>query len=99
MGKGTDKFVNNTKNLFDNQFKFLNRHLGEPLAQLLDIPVKIILSPFTLLSDISGSAPRGFGIPEFISKLSYSTIFVSLFNWDFESFSFSVVIKLNGGFQ
>ncbi|KAI7732982.1 hypothetical protein M8C21_024973 [Ambrosia artemisiifolia] len=75
MGKGTDKFINNTKQLFTNQFKFFNRHLGEPLANLLDLPVKIILSPFTLPSDISGSAPRGFGIPEFISKISYSTIF------------------------
>ncbi|KAJ0629610.1 hypothetical protein HanIR_Chr00c08g0906661 [Helianthus annuus] len=75
MGKGTNKFVKNTKQLFDSQFKFFNRHLGEPLAHLLDIPVKIILSPFTIANDISGSAPRGFGIPEFISKVSYSAIF------------------------
>ncbi|XP_071727173.1 uncharacterized protein [Rutidosis leptorrhynchoides] len=75
MGKGTAKFVKNTKQLFDNQFKFLNRHLGEPLSHILDLPIKIVLSPFTLVNDISGSAPRGFGIPEFISKLSYSSIF------------------------
>ncbi|KAI3804819.1 hypothetical protein L1987_26653 [Smallanthus sonchifolius] len=75
MGKGTDKFVKNTKQVFDNQFKFFNRHLGEPLAHLLDIPVRVILSPFTLYNDISGSVPRGFGIPEFISKISYSAIF------------------------
>lgn len=79
MGKGSAKFVKNTKQLFDNQFKFLNRHFGEPLAHLLDLPIKIVLSPFTLANDISGSAPRGFGIPEFISKLSYSTILVSFY--------------------
>ncbi|KAI3755775.1 hypothetical protein L1987_55581 [Smallanthus sonchifolius] len=75
MGKGTDKFVKNNRKLFNNQFRFFNRHLGEPLAHLLDIPARVILSPFTLYNDISGSAPRGFGIPEFISKLSYSAIF------------------------
>lgn len=44
---------------------------------ILDFPVKVVLSPFTLPFDIAGSAPRGFGVPEFISKLSYSAIFVS----------------------
>ncbi|GJV17528.1 hypothetical protein Tco_1362851 [Tanacetum coccineum] len=75
MGKGTAKFVKNTKQLIDNNFKFLNQHLGEPIGHLIDLPIKVILAPFTIANHLSGSAPRGFGIPEFISKLSYHAIF------------------------
>ncbi|KAL0320660.1 UNVERIFIED_CONTAM: hypothetical protein Sradi_5327500 [Sesamum radiatum] len=42
---------------------------------ILEFPVKVVLAPFTLPFDIAGSAPRGFGVPEFISKLSYSAVF------------------------
>ncbi|KAL7586024.1 hypothetical protein Lser_V15G45346 [Lactuca serriola] len=75
MGNGTNQFLKNAKGLLDGQVRFFNQHLSEPLANLFDLPIKIVLSPFTLPNDISGSAPRGFGIPEFISKLSYSAIF------------------------
>ena len=81
MGKGTAKFLKNTKQLIDNNLKFLNQHLGEPLGHLIDLPMKVILAPFTIADHLSGSAPRGFGIPEFISKLSYHAIFVSFYGF------------------
>ncbi|KAL6561809.1 hypothetical protein OROMI_017410 [Orobanche minor] len=57
------------------QFNLFTRRYGHQLMDILDFPVKVVLLPFTLPFDIAGSAPRGFGIPEFISKLSYSAIF------------------------
>ncbi|PSR95695.1 Protein disulfide-isomerase [Actinidia chinensis var. chinensis] len=54
--------------------KFSHRY-GQQLLDIIDFPIKLILSPITLAFDIAGSAPRGFGVPEFISKLSYSAVF------------------------
>ncbi|GKV38314.1 hypothetical protein SLEP1_g46238 [Rubroshorea leprosula] len=45
------------------------------LGECLEFPIKVVLSPFTLPFDIAGSAPRGFGVPEFISKLSAASVF------------------------
>ncbi|GFZ12433.1 embryo defective 2737 [Actinidia rufa] len=54
--------------------KFSHRY-GQQLLDIIDFPIKLILSPITIAFDIAGSAPRGFGVPEFISKLSYSAVF------------------------
>lgn len=62
----------------DLQYKLFTRRYGQQIIDILEFPVKLVLSPFTLAYDIAGSAPRGFGIPEFVSKLSYSAIFVIL---------------------
>ncbi|KAL8147839.1 hypothetical protein AgCh_005238 [Apium graveolens] len=74
MGKG--KLVDGLKQFADKQFQEFNRLYGQQVLQVLDFPIKLVLSPFTLAFDFAGSAPRGFGVPQFISKLSFSTIFV-----------------------
>ncbi|WOH00228.1 hypothetical protein DCAR_0519586 [Daucus carota subsp. sativus] len=74
MAKG--KLVDGLKQFADKQFQELNRRYGQQFMEVLEFPIKVVLSPFTLAYDIAGSAPRGFGVPEFISKLSFSTIFV-----------------------
>ncbi|XP_057797400.1 uncharacterized protein LOC131013346 [Salvia miltiorrhiza] len=75
MSRGTDKLVRSIKRFMDTQYKSLSRRYGHQFMDILEFPVKVVLAPFTLPFDIAGSAPRGFGVPEFISKLSYSAIF------------------------
>lgn len=57
-------------------YKLFTRRYGQQMIDILEFPIKLVLSPFTIAFDIAGSAPRGFGIPEFISKLSYTSIFL-----------------------
>ncbi|KAL3508687.1 hypothetical protein ACH5RR_028088 [Cinchona calisaya] len=76
MSRGMNPLLKSLKQQADLQYKLFTRRYGQQLIDILEFPVKLILSPFTLPFDIAGSAPRGFGIPEFISKLSYSAIFV-----------------------
>ncbi|KAK4387084.1 hypothetical protein Sango_2579000 [Sesamum angolense] len=75
MTRGTDKLVRSIKKFVDLNYKLFTRRYGQQLMDILEFPVKVVLSPFTLPFDIAGSAPRGFGVPEFISKLSYSAVF------------------------
>ncbi|XP_042058765.1 uncharacterized protein LOC121803129 [Salvia splendens] len=75
MSRGTDKLVRSIQRFMDSQYKNLSRRYGHQFMDILEFPVKVVLAPFTLPFDIAGSAPRGFGVPEFISKLSYSAIF------------------------
>ncbi|XP_047945247.1 uncharacterized protein LOC125191863 [Salvia hispanica] len=75
MSRGTDKLVRSIQRFMDLQYKNLSRRYGHQFMDILEFPVKVVLAPFTLPFDIAGSAPRGFGVPEFISKLSYSAIF------------------------
>ncbi|OWM88649.1 hypothetical protein CDL15_Pgr002416 [Punica granatum] len=77
MSRGTDKLVNSVKQFADAQYKFISTRYGQQLIDIFEFPIKVVLSPFTLAFDIAGSAPRGFGIPELITKLSYASIFVS----------------------
>jgi hypothetical protein len=77
MSRGTDRLVKSLKKFADVQFKLLKARHGQQLTDILEFPIKLVLSPFTLAFDIVGSAPRGFGVPELISKLSYLSIFVS----------------------
>ncbi|KAL0456383.1 UNVERIFIED_CONTAM: hypothetical protein Slati_0977500 [Sesamum latifolium] len=76
MTRGTDKLARRIKKFVDLNYKLFTRRYGQQLMDILEFPVKVVLSPFTLPFDIAGSAPRGFGVPEFISKLSYSAVFV-----------------------
>lgn len=76
MSRGTDRLLKNLKQFTELQYKYFTNRYGQQLIDIFDFPIKLVLSPFTLAYDIAGSAPRGFGVPEFISKLSYSTIFV-----------------------
>lgn len=76
MSRGTDKLLKNLKQFTDLQYKQFTNRYGQQLIDIFEFPIKLVLSPFTLAYDIAGSAPRGFGVPEFISKLSYSAIFV-----------------------
>lgn len=71
------------KQFRDFQYKLFRLRYGQQVDDILEFPIKFILSPFTLAFDIVGSAPRGFGVPEFISKLSYASVFVSAHVFDF----------------
>lgn len=75
MAKGTDKLVRKVKRYFDTKYKIFDRKYGQQVLDVLDFPITLILSPFTLVFDIAGSAQRGFGIPELASKLSFTAIF------------------------
>ncbi|XP_051135401.1 uncharacterized protein LOC127254358 [Andrographis paniculata] len=75
MSRGTEKLVESVKKFVDKQYKLFSHRYGHQISDILDFPIKVVLLPFTLPFDIAGSAPRGFGIPEFISKLSYSAVF------------------------
>lgn len=77
MGKGTDRFIRSVKLFADVQRKIFVQRYGQPLIDLFELPIRVVLSPFTLAYDIAGSAPRGFGVPELISNLSFSAIFVT----------------------
>lgn len=79
MSRGPDKLIKSLKQFADNQYKFLSTRYGQQVIDILDFPIKVVLSPFTLAFDIAGSAPRGFGIPELISKLSAASVLVSSF--------------------
>ncbi|EXB42547.1 hypothetical protein L484_011318 [Morus notabilis] len=72
MSKGTDRMVKSLKKFADIQYKLFTARYGQQIIDFFDFPIKLILSPFTLPFDIAGSAPRGFGVPELISKLSYA---------------------------
>ena len=75
MSRGTEKLIKSVKQFADNQYKFFSTRYGQQVIDILEFPIKVVLSPFTLAFDIAGSAPRGFGIPEFISKLSRTSVF------------------------
>ncbi|TYJ20906.1 hypothetical protein E1A91_A08G028600v1 [Gossypium mustelinum] len=75
MSRGTEKLIKSVKQFADTQYKFFSTRYGQQVIDILEFPIKVVLSPFTLAFDIAGSAPRGFGIPEFISKLSHTSIF------------------------
>ncbi|PIA35234.1 hypothetical protein AQUCO_03600122v1 [Aquilegia coerulea] len=63
------------KGLIKAAEQFTNRY-GQQIIEILEFPIKVVFSPFTLPFDIAGSAPRGFGIPKLISNISLSAIFV-----------------------
>ncbi|KAI4321862.1 hypothetical protein MLD38_035194 [Melastoma candidum] len=76
MSRGTDRLIKSVKQFADAQYKVFTARYGQQLIDILEFPIKVVFSPFTLAFDIAGSAPRGFGVPELISKLSYTSIFV-----------------------
>ncbi|KAJ4726331.1 hypothetical protein OWV82_005060 [Melia azedarach] len=75
MSRGPERFMKRVKQFRDFQYKLFRLRYGQQVDDILEFPIKFILSPFTLAFDIVGSAPRGFGVPEFISKLSYASVF------------------------
>nr|BAB10716.1 unnamed protein product [Arabidopsis thaliana] len=75
MSRGPGRLIQNVTQFADAQFKQFSTRYGQQVIDILDFPIKLVLSPFTLAFDIAGSAPRGFGIPEFISKISYLSVF------------------------
>ncbi|XP_058095428.1 uncharacterized protein LOC131240914 [Magnolia sinica] len=75
MGKGTDRLLRQAKQYADVYRKIFVQRYGQQIIDILDLPIRIVLSPFTLAHDIAGSAPRGFGVPELVSNLSFSAIF------------------------
>lgn len=79
MSGGTARLLKTLKKFADVQYKIFSARYGQQLIDIFDFPIKLVLSPFTLPFDIAGSAPRGFGVPELISKISYASIFVSPF--------------------
>lgn len=72
-----DRLVKSVKKFADVQYKLFTARYGQQLIDIFEFPVKLVLSPFTIAIDVVGSAQRGFGVPELISKLSYASIFVS----------------------
>lgn len=77
MSQRKGKLVEQVKQFADAQYKNFTRDYGQQVIDIFEFPLRLVLSPFTIAYGIAGSAPRGFGIPEFISKVSYTTIFVS----------------------
>lgn len=76
MGRGTEKMLKAAKQFADAQYKKLTARYGQQMIDLLELPIRLVLSPFTLAIDVAGSAPRGFGLPELASKISFSAIFL-----------------------
>ncbi|KAL5565249.1 hypothetical protein UlMin_028413 [Ulmus minor] len=76
MSRGSDKLVKSLKKFADIQYKLFTARYGQQIIDIFEFPIKLVLSPFTIPFDVAGSAPRGFGVPELISKLSYASIFV-----------------------
>ncbi|ERN20478.1 uncharacterized protein LOC18448894 [Amborella trichopoda] len=75
MARGTERLAKLIKQNADFYGKIFKDHFAPPLMGLIELPYRVLISPFTLAADIVGSAPRGFGVPEFISHLSFSAIF------------------------
>ncbi|CAI0408390.1 unnamed protein product, partial [Linum tenue] len=75
MSRGPGRLIDNVKKFADTQYKEFTARYGDQLVDVFEFPIKLVLSPFTLAFDIVGSAPRGFGVPELISKLSYASVF------------------------
>ncbi|XP_022717142.1 uncharacterized protein LOC111275848 [Durio zibethinus] len=71
MARGRGKLIKKVQKIAGDKFKFF----GTRFEYILGFPGRVLLFPFTLAIDIAGSAPRGFGIPEFISRLSYTSVF------------------------
>ncbi|KAL6001369.1 hypothetical protein ACLOJK_007103 [Asimina triloba] len=75
MGKPPSPMVKQAQMIAAYHQKMFLRRLNRVLSEIVSFPFRIILSPFTLPYEIAGAAERGFGIPEFISNLSFSAIF------------------------
>ncbi|KAM7251673.1 hypothetical protein ACFE04_023556 [Oxalis oulophora] len=75
MSRGPGKLIHNVKQFADQQYTQFTDKYGQQIIDIFDFPIKFVLSPFTLAFDIAGSAPRGFGVPLLISKLSYASVF------------------------
>ncbi|KAK1273599.1 hypothetical protein QJS04_geneDACA012150 [Acorus gramineus] len=76
MGRGTARMARAMKRFMDVHVRGFSRRYGRQIVDILQLPVKAALLPFTLPFDIAGSAPRGFGLPKLVSDLSFSAIFV-----------------------
>ncbi|XP_009340889.1 uncharacterized protein LOC103932959 [Pyrus x bretschneideri] len=72
---GKDRMLKSLKKFADFHYKIFTDKYGQQLTDIFEFPIKLVLSPFTLAFDIAGSAQRGFGVPELVSKLSYMSIF------------------------
>ncbi|KAJ4782095.1 Embryo defective 2737 [Rhynchospora pubera] len=49
---------------------------GPPLGEFLSLPFKLVAAPFAITANVVRNSPRGFGIPAFASRVSFSTIFL-----------------------
>jgi len=94
MGSSRERLVKAVKKFVDVRYKVFSNRYGPTIIDILDFPIKVVLSPFTLAFDIAGSAPRGFGVPELISKLSATSVFVSLFPFSLCNFLLSHFFSL-----
>lgn len=68
FGNFVKKFIRKRYNQFNNAY-------GETISDIFAFPFKVLFTPLTLAFDIAGSAPRGFGVPELVSKLSAASVF------------------------
>ncbi|KAL5132476.1 hypothetical protein HKD37_12G035139 [Glycine soja] len=75
MTSSRERLVKAVKQFVEVRYKVFSNRYGQNIIDILDFPIKVVLSPFTLAFDIAGSAPRGFGVPELISKLSATSVF------------------------
>ncbi|XP_047163263.1 uncharacterized protein LOC124832955 isoform X2 [Vigna umbellata] len=75
MSSSRERLVKAVKKFVGVRYKVFSNRYGQNIIDILDFPIKVVLSPFTLAFDIAGSAPRGFGVPELISKLSATSVF------------------------
>ncbi|TKY49117.1 hypothetical protein E2542_SST26543 [Spatholobus suberectus] len=75
MTSSRERLMKAVKQFVEVRYKVFGNRYGQNIIDILDFPIKVVLSPFTLAFDIAGSAPRGFGVPEFISKLSATSVF------------------------
>ncbi|XP_020223802.1 uncharacterized protein LOC109805924 [Cajanus cajan] len=75
MTSSRERLVKAVKQFVEVRYKVFSNRYGQNIIDIFDFPIKVVLSPFTLAFDIAGSAPRGFGVPELISKLSATSVF------------------------
>ncbi|KAI9083581.1 hypothetical protein K1719_034523 [Acacia pycnantha] len=75
MPRGKGRLVKSVQKFVGDQYNGFSARYGQQLIDIFEFPIKLVLFPFTLAFDVAGSAPRGFGVPELVSKLSCASVF------------------------
>ncbi|KAK7324566.1 hypothetical protein VNO77_28234 [Canavalia gladiata] len=57
------------------RYNELRNVYGQYIMDIIDFPFAVLVSPLVFAINVAGSAPRGFGVPQLISKLSGVSVF------------------------